>query len=398
MMIMMWLSAIAMMIGSLSVFRLGIGQCFGTLQTRFLNLSESVPLFKMLLTTKLCAVGQGSFVQSQYGAVALLNSRSFSKRYSILLLCLSSAGLWTTMMGILLAWQINGEILLSVAVCVYLFYRWTKKGLGFLIILTGLGGFLVGAQWVLQKQSILLSVLGESEFHFLLADGRFPAQLLWLFVTFVLTLVIEIESWATLTALVLLVAGSLSLNGAVAIIIGEILAHVWVLSWRSRKLNQEAKMTAKSYAIASTVGLVIAFFAAGLLRDAFAWNFTFEGNPLTEKSWQFLSFYLLIIIAQTLTVLLWGHFAAQKKLDEVQKGEYFSVRWISRGLVSNKISDFILKKLKERLDLLLNQKKDLDSKERAQIPGAFLKVHEQEIAQLALWLPLAEASQKANRP
>lgn len=393
-MIMMWLGAMVVMVGGLSLFRWGVGQCFVGLQKRFLHLSAPVSIFKMLLTAKLCAVGQGSKLQTQYSAVALLSSRCFSKRYAVLLLCLSAAGLWTTMAGFFLAWQLSGEILLVVAMGVYLYCRWTDKKLSLFFLILGLGGFLTGAQWALQKQSILLSVLGESEFHFLLADGRFPAQLLWLGVTFVLTLVIEIESWAAVTALILLVAGSLSLNGAVAMILGEMLAQEWMLFWRSRKLNPDTQRLVRSYALASAIGLVLAFFAAGVLREGFAWSFTFAGNPLTEKSWQFLSLYVVIVSVQTLGVLIWGHFAAQKQADEVQKGEYFPVQWISKGLVSLPVFDFIFAKLKERLALLRAQKKDLDTQERARIPAAYLQAHEQEIARLALWLPLAAEKNK----
>ncbi|MGZ3796433.1 MAG: hypothetical protein ACXVB1_08715 [Pseudobdellovibrionaceae bacterium] len=391
-MILMWLSAVAVMIGSFIFFRLGVEDCLIGLQKKFLSLPEPTSLFKMLLTTKLCAVGLGSFVQAQYSAVALLNSRSFSKRYGILLLCLSGAGVWTTLSGILLAWRLNGEILLTAALVIYFYWRWTHKGKGLLRLTAGVGGFLMGAQWVLQRQSLLLSALGESEFHFLLADGRFPAQFLWLLVSFLLTLIIQVESWAVFTALALWMAGSLSLNGAAAIVIGEILAHVWLLHWRSRSLNQEVRKTTLSYALASTLGLGLAFIAAGGLRWVLAWSFTFEGDLLSQKSLEFLSVYLVITIVETLTVLGWGHFAAQKKLDEVQKGDYFSVQWISRGLVSLPILDFILQKLKERLDLLLAQKKDLSLKERTQIPETFLRAHEQEITQLALWIPQAEAN------
>jgi hypothetical protein len=47
--------------------------------------------------------------------------------------------------------------------------------------------------------------------------------------------------------------------------------------------------------------------------------------------------------------------------------------------------------------MLLVQKKDLDSKDRAQIPAAFLKIHEHEITQLALWLPLAAESHNKRK-
>ncbi len=346
-------------------------------------------MFKMLITTGLCAVGSGSFIQTQYSAVALMNSRSFSKHYAVLLLCLSGVGLWTTAIGIALAWQISGEILLAAALVLYFYLHWAKKGLGLFKLVAGLGGFLKGAELVLQRQSILFSALGESEFHFLLADGRFPAQICWLVVAFVLTLLIGIESWAVIVGLVLLIAGSLSLNGAVAIVLGEMLAHGWLLWWRSRKMNQDVQTTTKAYALVNTVGLVIAFFAAGLFRNGFIWTFSLGSNQLIEKSWQFLSMYLLIVIVQCLTVLTWGHYAAKKKVGEVQTGEYFPTQWISRGLISVGILDFIIQKLNERLDLLSAQQNALNTKDRAQIPAAFLKIHEREIAQLALWLPLA---------
>jgi len=388
-MILMWLGHVVVAIAALFGFGWAISNSFYWLQKRFLALPEKISIFKMLVTTKQCGIGLGSFLRTQYSAVALLNSRSFSRRHGILLMCLSSAGTWTTMLMIALAWQMGGQILTGISLLLFIYSRWKRSSLNLFYICVTMGAVLIGLQGALEKQSILMSVLGEGDLHFLLADGRFSAQLLWLVVSFVVTLILGVESWAVFLSLVLVVAGSLSLNGAVAFIIGEMLAHVWMLWWRSRKLNQDVRALTKGYAIYSTLGLVLAFFAAGILREAFVTVFTFEGNQLTEKSWQFFSFYFLIVVIQALTVMTWGHFAAKIKVEEVQTGEYFPIDWISRTLVSNEILDFILKKLNGRLDLLLAQKKDLDSKDRAQIPAAFLKEHEREMTQLALWLPLA---------
>jgi hypothetical protein len=375
------------------VFHTSLSRWWSYFQNKFLSLSEPVSIPKMMVTTKACNLSHGSFLRSQYSAAALLNSRSFSRRYGILLLCLSIAGTWTTMLGILMAWQVSGEVIVSLSVILFLFLRVRNRSQEPFRMLLSFGVFLISLRWLLEKQSILMSVLGESDFHFMLADGRFPAQILWLTVTFVLTVVLGIESWAIFMALVLFVAGSLSLNGAVAFIVGEMLAHVWVLWWRSRKMNQDVRRLTQNYALVNTMGLVIAFVIAGLLRDAFTFNL--EENILSERSGAFFVMYFLIVVVQCLAALVWGHFAARKKLDEVQRGEYFPVSWISQNLISNGILDFILKKLNQRLDLLLTQQKELDSKERAQIPAAFLNQHEHEITQLALWLPLvAEARNK----
>lgn len=396
-MILMWLGPVILAVAALRWLSGATGSSWTGLQKRFLAMPESAGLFKTMITTKLCGIGLGGFLRTQYSAVALLNTRAFSRRYAILLLCLSSAGTWITMLGILLAWQVDGGIFLALWFLIWLCSQWANKSWNWQYPVAALGVFLAGTLWVLQKQSILMTILGESELHFWLADGRFPAQLLWLVVSFLVTLLIAVESWAVILALILVVAGSLSLNGAAAFIIGEMLAHVWMLWWRSRKMNQDVKALTKQYALYSTVGLVIAFFVAGLLREAFAWTFTFEASQLTEKSLQFFSLYFVIVVIQALAVMIWGHFATQRKVDEVQKGEYFPLQWISRGLISSEVLDFILKKLNARLDLLLAQKKDLDAKDRAQIPAMFLQEHEHETTQLALWLPLAVESRSKGK-
>lgn len=394
-MILMWLGTFVGAVVALWWFGYSINAISGGLQKRFLNMPDPSPSIKTMITTKFCGLGMGSFLRTQYSAVALLNTRAFSRRHGVLLLCLSSAGTWVTMLTMLLAWQFDGTILIAPWLVLFLICRVAGISPHWVRPLLAFGALMTLLQAVLMRQSILMTTLGESDLHFMLADGRLPAQLLWVAVSFVVTMLLGVESWAALLALVLVVSGSMSLNGAIAFIIGEMLGHVWLLWWRSRKLNQDVKDVTKNYALVSTLGLVIAFFAAGMLREIFAWNVKFESNQLTEKSLQVLALYFVIVAIQALAVLAWGHFAAQKKIDEVQTGEYFPIRWISLSLISNEVLDFMLKKLSVRLELLLAQKKELDSKDRAQIPANFLSEHEKEITQLAMWLPKAvEKGQK----
>jgi Na+/phosphate symporter len=385
-MILMWLPPVLLMIFGLEVFRRGFSQLLAPLQQKFLQLPEDAGTFRKLIVTKLCSVGFGSFVQTQHSAVALLNSRSFSRHFAVLLLCLSAAGLWTTLVAVLLAWKINGGIFAGLLILAYLSYQATGRARAAVYIFGGAMALLAGAQWALQMQSLLMSLLGESDFHFFLADGRLSAQLALIALSFVLTILFSIESWAVLLALVLLVAGSLSLNGAVAMVIGELLAQVWILWWRSRQLNQDAKETTKSYALVSTLGLFIALVGTGFVRDIFAWELKFDTDLITERSLQFTVMYLVVIIAQCLAVLTWGHFAARKKVDEVQTGEYFPTSWITKNLVAESIATYLIAKLRDRLDLLIAQKKSLNTQERAQIPQNFLNEHEQEITKLSQWL------------
>jgi len=394
-MILMWLGPFVGAVVALWWFGFSISAVSGGLQKRFLNMPDPSPVVKTMLMTKFCGLGMGSFLRAQYSAVALLNTRAFSRPHGILLLCLSSAGTWVTMLTILLAWQFDGGILVLPWFVLFLVFRTAGVSTHWIRPLLSFAALMSLLQLLLLKRSILMTTRGEIGLHVPLTDGRLPAQLLWMAVSFVVTLLIGVESWAVLLALVMVVAGSMSLNGAVAFIIGEMLGHVWLLWWRSRKLNQDVKSLTKTYALISTLGLVVAFFAAGFLREIFVWNFTFEGNQLTEKSLQILSLYFVIVAIQALAVLIWGHFAAQKKIDEVQTGEYFPIQWLSLSMISAETLDFILKKLSERLELLLAQKKDLDLKDRAQIPANFLSEHEKEISQLAAWLP--KATEKAQK-
>jgi Na+/phosphate symporter len=387
-MILKWIGDLALILFGLSMFRKSMSQAGAFFQNKFLNLPENnVSTLKMLVVTKLCAFSQSSISESQYGAVALLNSRAFSKHYAVLLLCLSVVGLWTTLFGALVMWQFEGAWLLALGVIFYLTNLWFGKGEFLFRMFLGLGILCWGALHLMQDQAAFISTLGESELHFLLADGRFPAQLAWVLVAFLITLLVRVESWSVFFSIGAIAAGSLSLNGAVGFIAGELLAQVWILAWQSRRLNKDTRQIAKSYAVASSAGILIGFVLAGLLRTVFSWGYEFETNELTNRVWQFLSMYFLVIISQMLVSMIWGHFSARKKLDEVQTGEYFSAQWIRQGLISKSVLDFVFQKLNLRLALLLAQKKSLTATELEKVPLNFRRSHEHEIAQLTMWLP-----------
>jgi hypothetical protein len=100
---------------------------------------------------------------------------------------------------------------------------------------------------------------------------------------------------------------------------------------------------------------------------------------------------VMIMVSHVVPLMFWGHFAARKKLDEVQSGHYFSAKWIQQSLVSRSFLEFIREHLSDRLHKLVTQRKNMSSEERNQIPSSFLKHHEDEIKYLALWVPQAES-------
>lgn len=395
----LWIANLTILMTGLFLFRGAISHLGAHFQRRFLGLPEKgVSTIKMLIETKLCAISHGSFLQNQYGAIGLLNSRSYSKHYSVLLLCLGILGSWTTFIAAALLWRIEGYYFIAAGVLFYFSARWLGKGRQIFKMLMGLGLVSIGSAMLVQAQPQLNSILGESDFHFLLADGRFPAQLILLVGAFFVTALIGLESWTVFVGIAWLISGTLSMNGAVALVIGELLAHVWVIAWRSRRLNQDVKRISVSYALWSSGGLLIGFLLAGLLRTLFSWGYSFEGNELENRVWQFLTMYSAVILSQLLLLMLWGHFAARKRLDEIQVGEYFSAEWIHQGLVSKSFLKFILEKLETRLTHLRSQSRNLNSDERVQVPVTFLKHHEFEIDQLSKWIPKASDAGVPPRP
>ena len=386
-MILMWLGSLGLLFFGLGIFRGAISDAGEFLQKRYLRLSENErSLFKTLLAAKMCALSCGGLLRTQYNAMALLNTRTFLKRYSILLLCLSSVGLWTSFLVGLGMWWIQWSILVGLAVISYLIYFWFGSGKLLFKFFFGLGLAFLGAQLALRDQSILLSTLADSEIHFLLADGRFTAQFIWLVTSFVMTLLIGVESWSVFFCIVLLSSGSLSLNGAVAFVIGELLAHFFVLSWRSRQLGKGAKRIARNYALASAFGLVVGFVVCGGLRGIFSWGYAFDSNDIINKNMQFMTMFFALIICQTFAVMAWGHFAAQKKMDEVASEPYFSAEWLRQCLLSQGLFNYIQEQLKRRLAQLSDQKKSLTFAEREKIPRGVLQNHDEEILNLTHWI------------
>lgn len=386
-MILMWLACLGLLLFGLGLFQGALSDAGAFLQKRFLDLSENEnSLFKILLLTKMYALSCGGLVRTQYNAMALLNTRTFSKRYSILLLCLSSVAVWSILLMGLGIWLIHWSTLIGFAVVFYLIYFWFGAGKLLFKMFFGLGLVFLGAQLALRDQSILLSTLAEGEIHFLLADGRFTSQFIWLVTSFVMTLLIGVESWSVFFCILLLSSGSLSLNGAVAFVIGELLAHLFVLRWRSRRLDNVARKIAKDYTLASVFGLVVGFVVCGEIRGVFAWGYGFGSNDIVNKNIQFMILFFALIVCQTLTTMAWGHFAAQKKMDEIGAGPYFSPQWIRQDLLSRGLFDYIQEKLKKRLTQLLDQKNNLSTTEREKIPRGILQNHDGEILNLTHWI------------
>lgn len=324
-MILMWLGPLAVMFFGLAIFRRAISDLTVPLQKIFLQAPVG-SVTTMLEKTLLMAFCQGSLLQNQWGAWTLLSQKKFPSRWAILLLCLAASGLWTSVVGGLVMFQLNGFYVLGLAVIFYVVFFWTGRFADVAKLFGGLGLFMVGAEEALRNQSVLLNWLGDQELRFLLADGRWPAQLLWIAVALLVTLCVGIEAWSLFVSLLLVAAGALSLNGAIAFLFGEALA--WAL-WQGRKQ--------RSYLLVSFGALLVAFFVCGYIRDMISWNSDLDLSQMGVRDLQVLMFFAVLWGVQTFAWMLWGHFGHAGVAQKL--GISVSTRWQSRGWISRALQE-----------------------------------------------------------
>lgn len=302
-MLLMWLGPLALMFFGIEMFRRSLERGLEHWQRPFLRMPASVSTPGMLARGVLAALAQAAIRPNQCKALELLDSQRISRRFAILLFCLAACGAWSHLLIASLMGQISGFYLLAIAVVFYLSDVWLGRGGLIAKILGSLGVALVGAEAALRSQSILLSVLGESEWSFLLADGRWGAQLLWFAVAVLVTLLFSVEAWSLFVSLLLVAAGSLSLNGAMALMLGESLATALWLAWKGRPFGARALK-------ANILSVVLAFFLCGWWRESLAADFSADLSQVTLRTQQVVIFYGLILAMQTLVLMIWGHFEA----------------------------------------------------------------------------------------
>jgi hypothetical protein len=235
-------------------------------------------------------------------------------RMQVLLMCLSSLGVWLALFLGLLFMNFNGLFLLGIC-SVGLLSVFRKEPLNrYLKFIFAVGLFLVGGESVLRNSNLILNLLGESDFIFFLADGRLQAVLGLIFFSILVTLFVQIEFWSLFFALSLFCSNILSLNGALGLVIGERIAALILFWWNTKNLNQESLGLKTQFIGVSFLGLIAGLLFVGELRSLFVFEFSQSLTAIQDKSIQLLIFFTLVLFMQWMFQMTWGHFFIKKKV------------------------------------------------------------------------------------
>jgi hypothetical protein len=392
----MWLGSFALMMYGITESQKHLASLLAPVQKKIFEKGLDVPLTKMLPRILALVFCEASPQKSLYSGLALRNLRVLAIRPSVLLMCLSTLGAWLMVLLGMLFLSLNGLFLLGLG-AILLFGLSADAGRAegqrpvaeavarTLRLLFAAGLFLLGGELVMRQGRVLPMMLGESDFAFFLADGRFGAVLGILVAAFLISLIIEIEFWSVAISLSLLLGGVISINGALGLVAGERMARAVLFYLRSRSLNDTCQRIGKGFGISSVIGALLGLFAAGFLRESLVWVYSSEGDILQDKIVIFVALWVAILAVQFLAQMIWGHFGGAYKESELQDARYFSSAWVSRELISVASLRWAHAKIHTRLSEIKYHLQGLGTIKEGQVPEviqARLKTEEAELAKL----------------
>lgn len=382
-MILMWLGSFVLMVTGLFIFQQKVGSFFSQIQKSILDkgFSASTPmLFVQSLAMDLL---EGSPQRASYSGLGLLNLRVLGTRPAVLMMCLSPLaalpvlGLGSLYLGF------NGYFLLGLCLIGFFKYWRSSRIDEGIAILFGAGMFLVGSEMLLRNARVLQTILTDADLIFFISDGRFGAVLVMIALAFLLGLLIQLEFWSLALGLTLLSGGIISYNGALGMLLGERLAVAALFWWRTRKLNQECQQLGWQYAAVLAVSAMVGFWWAGEARTFLDLGFSLDSSAAQEKVSTLVSLFSLILGVQLAGGMIWGHFAGNRKADELQDPRYLDIAWLERGLFSQGQRSWAKERVQKRLSEIRYHLAGLKSLKEGQVPDHIQARLQEEERQLS---------------
>ncbi|WP_413583430.1 hypothetical protein [Bdellovibrio sp. HCB288] len=385
-MILMWLGSFVLMMFGLTMSQKNAAQLFQNFQKSFLDKNLDQPkmikMFQYCLDVVLLDV---SPQKSLYAGLAMYNLRIGGLRSSALVMCLSTLGAWWVALLGMLFLNFNGSFLLGLCFLGLVSVVMTPNVRTILKWILGAGIFLIGGELMLKNSNVLIMALGQSDFAFFLADGRFPAVASIMLAAIVISLVVRVEFWSLVLALSLVFVNVISINGAIALIAGERIGRMLLFWWHSRALNQDCRRVGMQFSLASIAGVIMGLLLAGEVRVTMNMGYTAEMTAYQEKSLQLVILFLIILGVQFVAQMVWGHFGGSSKVDELQDAKYISKVWFTEEYASVGVYVWAKNKIHKRLSEVRYHLQGLGTLQEGQVPAPIqerLKEEEKQLAQL----------------
>ncbi|MNJ92722.1 hypothetical protein D3C87_103960 [compost metagenome] len=383
-MILMWLGSFVLVLWGMTESRKYASLLLGEFQKKFYQTGFEAALPKMLRRVASVVALEVSPQRSLYTGMALYNMRIVSQRSAVLMMCLSTLGVWWILSLGLLFLNYNGLMFLGVGVLLFVGALNLPRFQNLLkwIAMTGL--FLLGGEMMLRQASVLPMMMGDGELAFFLADGRFVAVGTLFILAVVVSFIVEEEFWSFPLALSLMVANTISFNGALGIFAGERIGRLLLFWWRTRSLNQDCRRIGWQFSLSSAAGVLFGLFIAGEARSTLGAGSMGMGS-MQDKLSLLVTLLGVILLFQFLAQMVWGHFGAQVKVDELQEVKYFGRLWGQRQLLSLEGMTWAKSKVHQRLNEIKYHLQGLETVKSGQIPEVIqtrLKTEEEQLSKL----------------
>ena len=388
-MILMWLGSFVLVLFSYLATQKYLNQRTAVLQSRFMVGKDKENVISLVLRNLSIVATEVSPAKTIFTALGKLNLQVGKDRESLMQLCMAPVGFWWTLILASLYLSLNGGFLLGASIFALLPIVVPKSLRQTFFFVGCLGLFLVAGEMTLRNSSLLQAILGTSDFAFFLADGRLPAVAALAAIGFLVSLVTRVGLWSLFLAMALLVTNNISMNGALGLIVGELLGTVVFIYFQGFKLDSKTRTYVSQFSVASIVGILIGFFVVLQIRTFFVFAYSGDRNAYQDKLMMLVFLVVVVLAIQTVTQMAWGHFAIRlnkaKSPTENPKVQYFPSNWFDWELLSNSQREFALEGLRKRISEIKYHSQGIKILEQGKIPEALvtrLKAEETELSRI----------------
>lgn len=376
-MILIWFGSFAMMLLGVWIFRLNLEKIMAeSLAQTYPKLTHEKSTWPLMVRTVFVSLVS---TPQQNLRLALIgwNLRLIAKRNTMILLCLTHVGVFLSLALGFLYLKFNGLFLLSAAL---LLLTPLKPSFKLRVsMVAALGVFLLGSEMSLKNMSVIQSTLGQSSWAFFLADGRFSAVGFLALVSLALSFFVQLQGWSLFLGIALVTGGVISFNGALGLILGEIICFSLSGWWYARHFAPIEQSWTKIWSGLGIVGGLLGFWLAGEIR---AFNYEWaQSSQLSEKTG------LLVICAMTMYVLplilqmTWGHFACKKEIDEAPV-RYLHLKAFKAPGLTSVGETFVLQKFAARLSEIRYHWMGVQNLKPNEVPSFMLERLQREMHEL----------------